>query len=345
MGLLTNKYSEAQARAIAFAKYLDVFEAYRLDENFDPQVGTTEAGMPLAKMTRPIMPSLVTSYLSGTTPDATSFRSCLAQKRPIIIEFWNEILLRWQFASVQDGLTIDADGTFHLPGLRELGTTYKRITPTSDPTPDPDIDPAGQDDGCGSTITKWNHIRYVARNIRLTVAIPLDHKITQAYKLACDPTQGVTVLKNDVDDSDRISPDFSRLYYADCGSLYRKDIIVPGNGTVAGPGSWSTPEGIPQLDESGNEVNSEQPDTPGAVQDDSVFISNHVVRKARDVGRLDRGGYLIIPHIAPVFNIGDQIEKLENIGISGDYPINGCVQEIHYMFKTRPFQRTVLMIA
>jgi hypothetical protein len=340
MGRLQLKYDLTAALAITFSKYLDVFEAYRLDENFDPQIGTTEAGMPLAKMSRPIMPSLVTSYLSGSSPDATSFRSCLAAKRPIVIEYWSETLLRWVFADAQDGLTIDADGTFHLPGLRELGRTYRRINPTFASGDDSTIS-----DGCGGKLTEYLTAGLVARNIRLTVAIPLDHKLCQAYKLGCDPTQGVTTLKNKVDDSDRIDPTLSRLYYADTGSLYRKDIIAPGNGTVAAPGSWSIPQGIPQLDENGEEVDSAVADTPGTVQDDSVYISNHVVRKARDLGRLDRGGYLIIPHITPVFHVGDQIERLENIGGGGDYPINGCVQEIHYMFKTKPHQRTVLMIA
>lgn len=181
----------------------NVFCAYRLDPGHDFQASTTEADKPRARVGRPILHHLLSSYVEdaagATATDKIRFR------RPVLFEYKSGST--WLVGEYSDGFSMDGDGTFYLPGLREQGRTYT-LSGTHG----------------SSTVAK--------KDLRATIAIPCDHRnrVSQAYP-------------PDEADDDRRDPSLYRPWYGDAGEVYGKEIRLGGGANNdTNPSSYPVPK-------------------------------------------------------------------------------------------------------
>jgi len=288
------------ARQKADREFTSFGHAYQLDPTFDFQAGTGESAETIAEVGRPILPELLTSYLEEEAETNTLDK--LRFRRPIVVEFQEEgddpDSDPWLLADFNTGMIVDADGTIWFPGLRERGLTYTAVE-------------------SGGVVTVTN------RKLRFTVAIPADHRITAERKLAIDETALVEQIAGTAANENRIAKGFERMYYANSAGHYAKEERVD---------SWPIPETV---------TGTAQPDDkPGLADDDflrndQVNLENHVERRARDLGRLEKSGELIFGRIVPSMKPGIKIATLEGSG--SPYSIKGVTTSI--LFSTRRTDR------
>lgn len=310
------KYNPDAAIAMALQKHWNVFAAYRIKPTFDFQSGTAEAGQPRADINRPILPHLLSSYL--TDPSGNNYLDSLVQKRSIQIETFipkdeaTPSVGAWAIADIGDGLAIDDDGTIWLTGLRAAGALFGFIATMKIYT--------GGGTDCDPDQIETLTIN--PRHVRMTVAIPCDSRLNQAVKVSTDPTGGIQVSGTSTD-SDLIDPSLSRLYYADTNSLYAKE---------ERHGSWPVPQGIEKANVDDtidcDPANASQaPDQ--ILRDDTQFCLEHAKRKLEDLGRPDKDATLICPVIQYI-PIGTEISSL--VGQNGETKINGVIRSVTYIF-------------
>ncbi len=225
---------------------------------------------------------------------------------------------RWVLpGSMQSGqFSIDSNGTIYFPGLRDAQQSFLYRF---------DAGPDGlQKIQDGKLIQlPYVKINLIPIDIRLTVALPCDHRMFCCVKSKNDPTQlGSLVADDKAQDYDRIATDFERVYHYSAGSLYRKQMRQSGDLTP-----WPIPEAA---DENAKNFAS------GIIYDDSKMLENHARKKAREMLRLDRGGESLgTPHIIDAANVGDMIEKLSTGAL-----VRACVQAITYTFDESGGQKT-----
>lgn len=311
-------------------KYSKIFQAYRLASDWDFQANTSESGMPRCVTGRPILPHLLTSFIESglsTAPIQPYERlNAYCDVRPennLTTAYTTPSSPTWHLPDRNDGMAIDADGTIWLPGLRRKDTAYTASVSTP-----------GQNE-CVVTLK--------AAAIRMTVAIPCDHRINAAFKLGIDKTPGLPVYSPPPggDDSDLIDETLSRLYYADARQLYTKHLRVgSGGGAGVEQYSFATPQsinGTPETDKSGD------PET-SVIRDDINYATAHLRKRLGDLGRVARTGRLIIPHLAFAWNAGDGIKDLQNTDGSS-FPIRGMPQAVSFYADGDNPQMTEIEIA
>ncbi len=267
-------------------------------------------------------PSMSSDFLSGAPEVAAlnpqSTQGSLTPEAPI------SSTAAWTPAPKGDGLAIDADGRINLHGLRDQQdiTFIFRHTreEQTEENPYPDID----------TLT------LVPVPLRMTVAIPCDHRVTKAVRLAVDPgdkgNENFPAIADTPNDSDRIASNFTRHYFSDVSSLYRKQ-IRKGGLVDDTDSSYPIPSSVPGV--AGHNFYR-----PGSIADDSDLLEAHAREKAREMCRLDRGNNLGSPHILDVVEPGDMIESFDN-----GWPLRACVQAVHYQFEGDGDQVTTRVIA
>jgi len=291
-------------------KYAKCYSHYRITSTYDFQAGTSESTFPLAKLGRPVAPHQLTSFLErtpGTSDSAVTTYSRLSARTPIYVEYNSALTgdepnsATWNLYTPQsDGLKIEADGSIVLDGLRDLGLTYNTPTVTLD----------------GSTVTA---VEIRARALRMNLAIPTDHRLFKAVKLATDEADNIATVSLADGDEGQIesSSSVSRSYYADAAQLYTKH--------VRSTGSWPTPETVVDATAA----------TGVALRDDSDYALAHAHRKIADVGRLQRDGRLITPHIDITAQPGQAISDILNVGIGSVFPIRGIVHTVIFHNKEK----------
>lgn len=263
-----------QATAEALAFYPTVGAAYALTPTFDFQAGTTEGAYPRGTAyLRPILPHLLAAYTNnaaGTTPQELS-----SYRKPILVEYKDGSV--WKIAGLADGLRIDADGTFWLTGLRDRGLTLLITT-------------AGVVPNVTVTVT--------ARKLRLTVAIPCDHRLI-----------GEASMSNikDMTDSDRILEQPETLFI-DAGDLYDQEIQKA---------SWPIPESV-----TGSAVANAE------LRNDATLVAGHAKSRWQQVCRLKKKCVLRFPRLDGAPLPGTAIKELMNTGAGDTYPVRGVVQRL-----------------
>lgn len=264
--------------------------AFRLDPGYDFQDDTTEEGKPRARVGRPILPHLLSSFVEdaagATATDKIRFR------RPVLVEYKDGS--NWLVADYLDGLTLDGDGTIWLPALRELGRTY-------------------------SLSGSHGSESVTFRELRLTVAIPCDHR-----------NRASTSYPADEADDDRRDETFYRPWYGDAGQVYGKEIRLGGADADTSPASYP----IPKI--AGGSVTS----ATSTLRDDAAKLTEHVTEKAKELGRVNRGGRLVMPRVSFVEMPGAAARALKN-GDATEYPLRSIIRAVEFI-TGEPEQRTVI---
>lgn len=276
--------SKADALAKTWRRYRNVFSGVRINPNYNFQSGTSQSDYPRATTNRVPLPHLLTSYLEGTS---STIEEKARYRRPTLVEYKDTT---WKLADWNDGFSIDDDlGVMFFDGLREQQRTFAIS---------------------GNDVVGGNTAVFTARPLRMTLAIPCDHRLTAAYKLASDPTEGVNVVPADPngDDADRIDRTLSRLLYADANGLNVLEIVYD---------SWSIPEA----------VDGASADTDGTLRDDSSKLGNQSQNRILEAGRLDRGGTLIAPWLRFAWAPGTAVREMRNSS-GAAYPIRAVVYQV-----------------
>lgn len=292
--------SVAQATAIENAnrKYPNVFAAWKLDETVNFQTNTSEANMPLAQVGRPILGELLTSYIEGSST-STSRRF----RKPVFIEAATSAGTYF-LCQMADGLTLDPDGTIWLNNLRNIRLPDGISAPAAEFVPKQTYYFTATPSGSAVAAT--------ARNMRMSVAIPCDHRIIKSTKLPSDPTTLITAPATTAsDDNDRIDPNLSRLHYADCGEL---------SGLELRKTSWPTPQSV-----AGSTVASDlagggsggTPSTSNTLRYDGSELQAHANARRAEKGRVLKPCSLKFPYVGPVWQPGQALKNFNNVGQTG----------------------------
>lgn len=272
----------------AFSQYPRVYAAWRIDPAYNFQAGSDQTAFPKTQIGRAPLPHLLSSFLEGSSATQADLTNT---RRAIRFELSSDGTT-WYEASEHDGLQIDEEGTIWIPGLRQLGSGASLnygSTWSGDYTADP------------STLVK--------NYIRATLAIPCDHRLEQNLKISTDPTPNIGVSP-DNDDADRIDPTLSRFFYADSAQLYAYDQRVA---------SWPVPQTAAKTGTTA---------LTGILRNDTSFLQAHLKKRLGDLGRINRTGRLIFPHIRVGVDISQMIASIDNVGIGGNFPIRACVNEV-----------------
>lgn len=266
--------SDAKEKAIR--EYPNVGAAYRLDHVFDFQANTSQSTRGIAELPRPILSTVLSNYFEGqaTTLAADAKRR---YRRPVLFEYQGASadpdVDPWILGAFNDGLSLDADGTIWLPGLRSDGTTIV-VTST----------------GTAPTITAELEVR----KLRATVAIPCDHRLSVARKLASEDGD-MQVAAQPSRDEHRIEAGLNFTIYEGQGD---GDYALEERREA-----WPVPATV-----DGSTVKSD------VIRDDSALLANHVERRASDFSRLERSGELILDNLMTTLRPGTQIKALDNNG-------------------------------
>lgn len=272
--------------------YPKVLGSLRITLTHDFQTGTTEAGMPRCNRPRAPLAYLLSSFLEGNGEATVS--DLVSTGLPVTFEVSEDGGSTWFVAEYNDGFTLNTiDGSFSISGLRSIGRTF---TSTGD-----------------SLTSKVNDPSSISPvDIRCTVAIPCDHRLTAALKLASDATAFVPISADEQSDSDRIEQRISRLYYADAAGLYEKNLR---NGAYPNP------------QESGGAAKND------TLRDDTSYLEAHVQRKINEVGRINKSGRLLYRGLLSSMSPGDAVREIVNMNdgvATSSYPLRAMVREVLY---------------
>jgi len=177
----------------------------------------------------------------------------------------------WLLGSFNDGLSLDADGTIWLPGLRSDNTTFS-------------VSQSGVSPNIVVTMT--------VNKLRATVAIPCDHRLTAARKLASEEGDVQNTAEPSRDEH-RIAPGLNFTLYEGDGDgdygLEERNVAWPVPETV---------DGSTQKDD--------------IIRDDSALLDNHVERRSKDFSRLERTGELLLANLMTTIRPGMAIKAMDN---------------------------------
>jgi len=274
-GVNSRSLTLANAIQEAMRKYPQVGAAYYIDHSYDFQSGTSQSAYGRATTPRPILDTLLSNYWEGqdTAPAADQQRR---YRRPILFEYQSHSADpeagTWYLANMSDGLTLDADGTIWLPGLRP-GYTIVATQAGTAPS---------------AVVT----IAY--NKLRATVAIPCDHRLTAARKLASEGG-ALQVASTKSLDASRIEDELDFTLYEGQGdgdyALEERKLAYPIPQTITGATVQT-----------------------GVIRTDADLLANHVERRAADFGRLERSGEFIMANLLTTLRPGMQIAALDNNG-------------------------------
>lgn len=276
-----NNFGLAESINMAIAFRPNVLKTYRLDPTYNFQAGTSESGNTIAQVGRPVLDTLLTTKLEGNAGAGTTATAQYRYRMPTQFEYYQETVTPpaipdWHPATIADGFTTATDGTIQVIGLLTAGSTYET-----------------QESGTSPNIT----LTITPRKMRITVAIPCDHRLT---KTALSP----------LGEQDRISNNVKSTYYATTG-LYAKEIR---GGTTP---SWPIPESCAP-------AHTAAPS--GSIRDDSQYLQSHANRRADVYTRLVRGGQFVCPTMTMAYDVGQQLSIFT--GSRNGFPIRSVIRRI-----------------
>lgn len=291
--------SETAAILNMLKKYPDLFAVWFINPLTDFQAGTTQAGLPIAKNTRPPLPHLLTSYVkSGTADQFAKINS----RRPIPVETSLDAGTTWVTIQENDGLIIEPNGHISLKAFRDssngalIGKTYKIVS-------------TGAYGSGGYAITTFEPLA-----VRMNLAVPCDQRITGSIKMSWDHTPDsadkLPLCNGQTNDGDRMDPSFSRLLAIDAGTLYGYE---ERGGTLKSyplPASLKDPTTNAAYPASDSTAGQALYGAANVIMNDQRQADNHAFRSAQENGRLKRGGKLITPHIVLTAQPGQMVSDL-----------------------------------
>jgi hypothetical protein len=278
--------ANAQTFAEANAQYPWVLTAYILNPTYNFQTGTRYSANPLAPITRPVWPTLLTFQGSATAAgDIFPY--------PIRSECNQG---SWTLGPEFDGLEVFDDGIIYLPKLRDI---------------------KADSDGTSAGSFKWNSAQFgvsggnkldiTPNDIRMSIAIPVDHRLSMACGMASDifnnsSAIGQWSILEDSPDADKLAPNFSRQIIVDLNGMYDMWLRIT---------SWPVPASVPGQ--------TAAADLPGgfqgpALRDDSTLLQGHVFRTLDDQYRLARDGPLEFDGIITTYGLGQLLNNAIPVG-------------------------------
>jgi hypothetical protein len=289
-----------------FRDYPEVFGLYQLEPSFNFTSGTSESGYPRAEIPRPIMPHLL-SWVRETVLDYA------AGQFPVYIEASINGGATWVAISELVRLSVWDDGTIDLTALREVAL-HKA--------------------GYGSWY--WSGTEYTwpssiaAASLRMTVAIPCDHRLAAVAKLVNDTMAAGFDDVVESPDMARLRADFERQNVLDLRGLYHLWLRI--NSWPRPEASWSTPKA----------TNKNTRSNP--LRNDHDYLRAHGRRHLYLEGRLKRGGFLGTPQLITTVPNGYQIQSVRHHtadGTSELVDINATVRARHWTQSESEGQQAV----
>jgi hypothetical protein len=274
-------------------KFPRVFAAYHVPDNFDYLAGTKYAGFPRLKSHPPILPRLLTTFSETVT----------AQKRrqfsyPVSIELKDDDD-QYRSRSQLDGLEVDDDGTLWLSALREAGLHENESGTWKGGAGDPDA--------------------ITARDLRVTLALQLDHRVCAALDLGGASNSGAAQADPN-GAAGRVAPDLQRQYFADAGAAYREHLRK---------NAWPLPQSV-----HGSSVSADRASAGNELKSDAPLAAIHAQRRLAEVARVRKTTRLVFPS-AMLWEPGQAIEALDNRGLSGGrYPLRGVIRRVTHTYES-----------
>lgn len=261
---------------------------------FNAGLDTDWANYPRAEVPRTVLPTQL-------TPVPNAGNDFAGLRYPV----WVEVELTpgtWQLAGYFDGFETLDNGLFNLPALMDLGSSVQ----------------AFKDNGTAVSPAIFSvsggKIDISMRNIRMNLVLPLDVRLSDAYKIGSDPTANVQVGLNSPA-VELVAKDYVHPCFMDLRSLYaRWDYInsyaIPptAGGTVAAG--------------------------PGPLRYDGPYLASHLKRALKRMtenilhGTLDIEGYL-----CDTFPIGTQLAALEPTGGGAPFPLRTVVTGLRMLSR------------
>jgi hypothetical protein len=257
-----------------FSLYPEVCAYYALDLDFDFDASTSESGYPRAEIPRPIMPHLL-SWMGGVALDYA------AAQFPVRIEVSNDGGSTWVPTTELTRLSVLDDGTIDLTALREIGLKMA---------------------GYGSWY--WSGTEYTwpssfaAASLRMTVAIPCDHRLAAVAKLVNDTLSSGFDDVIESPDMARLRADFERQNVLDLRGLYH--LWLRYNSYPRPASAFSEP--------AASNLNTRS----RALRNDHDYLRAHGRRHLYLEGRLKRGGYFGTPQLITTVPNGYQIQSVRH---------------------------------
>jgi hypothetical protein len=285
-----------EAVRLGLRKYPDVFGAFRLDPDWNFASGLLAvSGKGLAAVGRPILDSLLTSYLSsGDEDNRQQFR------RPVLWEYLPDSSTNWRPAIVGD-MTVDARGTIRINSIRDASDGFDQWQTFT---------------AVASGLSTSGLASITGNNMRATFAIPHDYRLTQTVRHPSDYNED-TVPAEEFD-ADRVAGSTGRHAYV----MASKDFAQDGDrGQFRQEwryGSWPIPETV------NDSVVAE--DAANPYLDDSSDILKAAKRRAQKLCRLRRGGALTIPRLCTTWRLGTPVNAIEYNG--GRWPLRSVITSL-----------------
>ena len=267
---------------MAIASRPNVLKTYRINPTYNFQAGTSESGKPIAQVGRPVLDTLLSTKLEGNAGFGTQATDQYRYRMPTQFEYYKTDVFDpeipdWHPATIADGFTVAIDGTIQVIGLLNEGSTYQ-------------VEESGEFPNKVLTITP--------RAMRITVAIPCDHRLTAS-------------AQSPIGEDDRISNDVRSTYYATT-NLYSRE--YRGGTNRSWPIAESTQVGTPH------------PAANGYLRNDLPYLQAHATRRADIYTRLVRGGQFVCPTMSLAYDVGQQLSIFT--GSRNGFPIRSVIRRI-----------------
>ena len=278
-----------------FAKYPQVFAYYQLDDTWNFYTGTDEILHHRAQVPRYIMPHLL-SWVGGVALDYGTAN--FSVKFEISINSG----AKWTPTTELNRLSVMDDGTIDLTALREIAIAHDSHLPGS---------------WCWTGSGFWNWTKMAATDIRCTVAIPCDHRLTAVCNLVSEQLEYTDIVPSQ--DAARLSPNMRKQNVLDLRQLYHLWMRYR---------SWPRPESFysePMAPDKNMRDN--------ALRNDSDLLRAHTRRHMYLNGKLKRGGFVGTPQILTTIPLGYQIQDatiFTGNDISTTVPLNCVVRALRW---------------
>lgn len=320
-----------------FAEF-DCCASFICDPQFDFQTDTQQDGYPVAAIGRAPLPQLISSLI----PSGASDEFARQNNRFEISVETNDSDDDVSWLEVKNhGIEITGDGVISFRNFRDAEASQGRET------------------GAFYIIEKTTNsdpgsrrITLLPNRVRITLAIPSDHRLTAA--VACASIAGIPIGAIDTDDSARIN--FNNGYRTravDTGNLHaaaERSIIyppypIPQSRSYPDPNDDSKflhyPAAGSDVPNESSEKSVELYGNATILIDDTAYAVNHANRGLRDFGRLDRSGELVSDRLDLMAAPGDMIDTIQNTDGS-DFPIKAVVSKVIHDFKAQTTKRQLV---
>ncbi len=274
------------------------------------QKGTSEAGYPLAYIGRPPLAKLLSNLLASSANFALITR--MSSPYPVIFETCYDPATvppanqKWIRASNNSDFTVESNGRIRLEGLRNISLTGDGTFKLPSATEFPVVP-----------------VKVIQAQIRATFAIPLDHAVRAARRLASDVNASVLPIQTNPD-SDRVANSYWRAAFEN----------LSGDGVYS---KWLRNKSYPTPQTGPTDMGLSTP-----IRDDTPYLLTQTQIKSYQSLRLPKSGQFIYPYILPDFKPGISLSSILNRTVSDftTFDVDAIINRV--TFKFGDFQSTEL---